>query len=166
MELKKTVRLAMLLSLGIVLNLVESMIPFIGSIIPGLKLGLTNIVILLVLYLYGFKDALTLSIMRVFIIGILRTGLFNIIFFFSLSGALFSVLAMAISKRLTKLSIIGISIIGALFHSFGQIIIAILYINMEIIYYLPWLLLFSLPTGFLVGKIANEVLSFSNSVFK
>ncbi len=156
----------MLLSLGIVLNLVESMIPFIGSIIPGLKLGLTNIVILLVLYLYGFKDALTLSIMRVFIIGILRTGLFNIIFFFSLSGALFSVLAMAISKRLTKLSIIGISIIGALFHSFGQIIIAILYINMEIIYYLPWLLLFSLPTGFLVGKIANEVLSFSNSVFK
>jgi heptaprenyl diphosphate synthase len=165
-ELKKTVRLAMLLSLGIVLNLVESMIPFIGSIIPGLKLGLTNIVILLVLYLYGFKDALTLSIMRVFIIGILRTGLFNIIFFFSLSGALFSVLAMAISKRLTKLSIIGISIIGALFHSFGQIIIAILYINMEIIYYLPWLLLFSLPTGFLVGKIANEVLSFSNSVFK
>lgn len=156
----------MLLSLGIVLNLVESMIPFIGSIIPGLKLGLTNIVILLVLYLYGFKDALTLSIMRVFIIGILRTGLFNIIFFFSLSGALFSVLAMAISKRLTKLSIIGISIIGALFHSFGQIIIAILYINIEIIYYLPWLLLFSLPTGFLVGKIANEVLSFSNSVFK
>ena len=98
MELKKTVRLAMLLSLGVVLNLVESMIPFIGLIIPGINLGLVNVVIILVIYLYGFKDALTLSIMRVFIVGILRTGLFNIIFFFSLSGALFSVLAMIILK--------------------------------------------------------------------
>ncbi len=160
MELRKTVRLSMLLALSIVLSLIESYIPIVGSIIPGVKLGLANAVIILVIYFYSFKDALFLSITRVLLLGIIRTGLFNIIFFFSLNGALFSIVTMYIAKRFTKLSIVGVSIIGSLSHSVGQIVIVIIFLNnLNIIFYLPYLLLFSIPTGIIVGLTAKEVLS-------
>ena len=100
MNLRKTVRIAMLLALSIVLGLIESSIPIINNIIPGIKLGIVNAVVIIVLYLYGFKEALFLSITRVFLLGMIRTGLFNIIFFFSLSGALFSLIFMSLSKNI------------------------------------------------------------------
>ncbi|MDD2490187.1 MAG: Gx transporter family protein [Bacilli bacterium] len=160
MDLRKTVRLSMLLSLSIVLSLIESMIPIINGIIPGIKLGLANAIIILVLYLYGFKDAFFISITRVFLIGIIRTGLFNIIFFFSLSGALLSIIFMAFSKRFIKLSIVGVSIIGSVMHSIGQIIIAIIYLDtINIIYYLPYLFILSIPTGIIIGLIAKKMLN-------
>ncbi len=84
----------MLLSLAVVLNLFESVIPILGNIIPGARLGLANVVILFAIYLYGFKDAIFLSIMRVILVGILATGLFNIVFFFSLGGGILSVIVM------------------------------------------------------------------------
>ena len=113
MEIKKITRLALLLSLSVVLNLIESIIPIFNGTIPGLKLGLANIVILFTLYEFSFKDAITISIMRVILVGILRIGLFSMAFFFSLSGAILSIIFMYIFKRYTKLSIIGISIIVA-----------------------------------------------------
>lgn len=160
MELKKITRLSMLLALSVVLSIIESSIPIIGGIIPGVKLGLANTVVIFVIYMYGFKEAIFLSLMRVFLIGILKTGLFNILFCFSLSGALLSVIFMYLCKRFTKLSIVGVSIIGAITHSVGQIIIAILVLNIYIIFYLPYLLIFSIPTGIIVGLVAKEVLTF------
>lgn len=165
MELRKTTHLSMLLALSVVLNLIESMIPILGNIIPGSKLGLANVVILFVIYIYGFKDAIFLSIMRVILVGILRTGLFNIVFLFSLSGGLLSVIGMYLSYRFTKLSIIGVSIIGAIFHSIGQIIIAIISLNTpNVIFYLPYLLLLSVPTGIVVGMITRQVLTFYKKI--
>ena len=116
MELRKLTHLSMLLALSVVLNIVESMIPVISSV-PGSKLGLANVVILFVIYVYGFKDAIYLSIMRVLLVGMIRNGLFNIIFFFSLCGGLLSVIAMYIARRFTKLSVVGVSIVGAVFHN-------------------------------------------------
>lgn len=163
MELKKYTRLSLLIAFSIVLSLIESVIPIFNGYIPGLKLGLANIIILFILYNYSFKDSLYVSIIRVFIVGILRTGLFSINFFFSLSGAVLSIIMMHIFKKTTKLSIIGISIIGSIFHSLGQILIAILFIkNINMIYYLPWLLLFSIPTGIITGMISKEIIKIFN----
>lgn len=159
MNLKKTTRLAMLLSISIILSIFESFIP-IFSFIPGLKIGLANVIILFIIYTYSFKDALFVSILRVVIIGILKTGLFSVTFFFSLSGALLSILFMFIFKKITKLSIVGISVIGAISHSIGQIIIAILFLNnIDLIYYTPYLLVLSIPMGIIVGLISKQVLN-------
>lgn len=158
MELKKTINLANFLALATVLNIVESFIPIFSNFVPGIKLGLANIIIILILYSYSFKDALTISILRVFLVGILRTGLFSISFFFSLGGAILSICMMFLAKKLTKLSIIGISVIGSFFHSIGQIIVAIIFLrNINMVYYLPWILLFSIPTGCLIGVVSKQI---------
>ncbi len=160
MDTRKLVRLSMLLSLSIVLSILESMIPVVGTIVPGIKLGLANAVIVFVLYMYSFKEALYVSILRIIIVGILRTGLFSIMFFFSLSGALMSILFMMLFKKM-KLSIVGVSIVGAVAHSIGQIIVAIIFLNnINIVYYLPYLLLLSIPTGIIVGISAKEVIKY------
>ena len=165
MELKKYTRLSLLIALSVVLSLIENAIPIFNGYIPGLKLGLANIIILFVLYKYTFKDSLYISIIRVLIVGILRTGLFSISFFFSLSGAILSIVMMYVCKKGTKLSMIGISIVGSIFHSLGQIIIAIIFIkNINIIYYLPWLLLFSIPTGMITGMISKELIKYFNEI--
>lgn len=155
MEIKKITRLSMLLALSVVLNIIESFIPVFNGSIPGLKLGLANVVVLIVLYLYSWKDALYISMLRVLLVGILRTGLFSVAFFFSLGGSFLSVIVMTLFKK-TKLSIIGISILGSISHSIGQILIAIILIqNVYIVYYVPWLLLFSIPTGILTGYLSK-----------
>lgn len=157
--MKKFTRLTMLLALSVVLNIIESFIPLFNGNIPGLKLGLANIIILIILYMFSFKDALYVSLLRIILVGILRTGLFSMTFFFSLGGAILSLCSMFIAKK-TKLSIIGVSIVGSIFHSIGQILVAILIIkNMYIIYYVPWLLLFSIPTGILVGFTSKTILN-------
>ena len=157
--MKKYMRLVMLLSFSIVLSILESFIPLFNGYIPGLKLGLANIIVLIVLYKYDAKDVFFVSILRVIVVGLMRTGLFSINFFFSLSGALFSCCFMILFKK-TKLSMIGVSVIGSIFHSIGQILIAILFLkNNNMIYYLPWLLLFSIPTGLFVGYVSKKMLS-------
>ena len=151
----------MFLALAVTLNIVENVIPIFQGIVPGVKLGLTNIVILFVLYKYGFREALSLSITRVILVGILNTGLFSVAFFLSLSGALFSILMMGLVKKITKLSIVGVSIIGSLFHSLGQIIVvAIILYSWTAFNYLPILILFSVPTGILTGIICKELLKY------
>lgn len=161
MELRKVTRLSMFLALAVVLNIVENVIPIFQGMVPGVKLGLTNIVILFVLYKYGFKEALSLSITRVILVGILNTGLFSVAFFLSLSGALFSIIMMGLVKKLTKLSIVGVSVIGSLFHSLGQIIVvAIILYSVTAFNYLPILILFSIPTGILTGVLCKELLKY------
>lgn len=157
--MKKYMRLVMLLSFSIVLSILESFIPIFNGYIPGLKLGLANIIVLIVLYKYDIKDVFFVSILRVIVVGLMRTGLFSINFFFSLSGALFSASSMCLFKK-TKLSMIGVSVIGSIFHSIGQIIIAILFLkNSAMVYYLPWLLILSIPTGLFVGYVSKRLLS-------
>ena len=160
METKKFIRLSMLLSLAVVLNIIESLIPIFNFLIPGVKLGLSNVIILTVLYVYGFKDAMYLSILKVFLVGILKTGIFSIPFFFSLAGAIISIVMMYLFKKIKLFSIIGISIIGSISHSVGQVLVAIFVINIKMIYYLPILLMISIPTGILVGIISQELIKY------
>lgn len=163
MDVKKISKISMLLSISVVLSLIESIIPIVG-IIPGIKLGLANIVVLYILYTMTLKDALYVSILRVILVGILRAGLFNITFLFSLSGALFSLIFMFLFKKITKLSIVGISIIGSIFHCIGQIIVAIILLsNINIIYYLPVLLFSSIITGIVIGLCTNNLIKLKNN---
>jgi heptaprenyl diphosphate synthase len=165
MELRKLTRLSMLLAFAVVLNLFESIIPILGNIIPGARLGLANVVILFAIYLYGFKEAIFLSIMRVIVVGILATGLFNVVFFFSLGGGILSVIIMYLTHKFTKLSIVKVSIIGSLFHSIGQIIVAIIFLNsFDIVFYLPYLLILSIPTGAIIGMISKQVICFFKKI--
>ncbi len=164
MELRKLTHLSMLLALSVVLNIVESMIPVISSV-PGSKLGLANVVILFVIYVYGFKDAIYLSFMRVLLVGMIRNGLFNIIFFFSLCGGLLSVIAMYIARRFTKLSVVGVSIVGAVFHNLGQLIVAVIGLNTpNFLFSLPVFMMLSIPTGIIVGMITKQVMTFYNKI--
>lgn len=159
MELKKFTRISMLLALSVILNIIESFIPIFNGIIPGFKIGFANTIIILVIYIYSFKEAMYISILRVFLVGILRTGLFSVSFFFSLGGALLSVTMMYLAKRFTKLSVIGVSIVGAIFHSLGQIIIAIIFFNINMIYYLPFILIMTIPSGIVIGVIGKELVN-------
>ena len=160
MDTKKIAKLSMLLSVSVVLGLIESFIPIFSSI-PGIKLGLANIVIIFAIYKLSIKDAIYISVLRVILMGILRTGLFSISFFFSLVGALFSIITMYLVKKIKNLSIIGVSIAGAISHSIGQIIVAcILLSNINMVYYLPVLLISSLITGIIVGTISYKLIKY------
>lgn len=157
MKTKDITKIAILTSICVVISIIESYFTFIGDIIPGLKLGLANIVIIFTLYEYNFKTAITVSLVRVLIVALLRT-VFGINFFFSLSGAIFSIITMYLFKK-TKLSVIGISIIGSLFHSIGQVLVGVLFLNnYNVMYYLPYLLIFSIPTGIVIGIISKKML--------
>ena len=163
--MKKFTRLSMLLALSVALNVIEASLPLFNGYIPGLKLGLANIVTLFIIYKFSLKDAFYVGILRVFLVGILRTGLFSTTFFFSLSGVLLSIICMYLAKNLFKLSIVGVSIIGSISHSIGQVFTSILLLQMtSMIYYLPWLLLFSIPTGILVGIICKQLVKFYDEV--
>ena len=157
MEIKKTINISMLLAIGIVLSIIESFIPIFNGMIPGLKVGLSNIIVLYVLYRYSIKNTFYIVILKVLLVAILRTG-FSINFYFSIVGGLLSVLFMSIAKK-TKLSIIGVSIIGSIFHLVGQIIVAIILLNsFNLIYYLPYLIIFGSISGFIIGIITKDIL--------
>lgn len=163
MKTKDVTTIGILTSISVVISIIESYFDFIGNIIPGLKLGLANIVILYALYKYNFKTAIGISLMRVFIVALIRTG-FSINFFFSLVGAIFSIIAMWLVKK-TKLSVIGVSIIGSICHSIGQVLVGIIILdNYNVLYYLPYLLLFSVPTGILIGIMTKKLLKYTEKI--
>lgn len=167
MDIKKQARIALLLALSVVLSIIEGMIPVFSGFIPGLKIGLANIAVLFVLYKYSFKDAFILSILRVFLVAILRTGLFSITFSFSLVGATLSILVMGLAKKVTSLSIIGISTLGSITHTIGQLIVASLFLeSSKIFYYFPFLLIISTISGIVIGIISQQLYLRINKIDK
>ena len=132
---------------AIVIGIIESFIPSIG--IPGVKLGLANIIILITLYELGILEALFVNLARIFIVGLLRGTIFTMGFFMSLTGAILSLGIMILFHLLIKkFSIIGVSVIGALFHVFGQILVAWLFLSTPyILYYLPVIAISAIVTG-------------------
>lgn len=152
------VLLAMLTASCIVIAIAESFIPSVG--IPGIKLGLANIVILITLYEVGILEAVFIDIIRVFIVSLVRGTFLSMGFFMSLTGACFSLIIMILLYLIIKkFSIIGVSVAGAIFHVFGQVLIAMIYLdNAYIFYYLPFIALISIATGVFVGIIAKLII--------
>ena len=152
----KVAYLGVFLALALICSYVESLIPFYFGI-PGVKLGLTNIVVVLLLYLVGAKEALLISIARVFLAVFLFGNMFSIIY--SLAGAMFSFAVMALLKKTGKFGVLPISISGGIFHNVGQLVVAALVVeNYNIFYYMPVLLVAGIVTGALIGIAAQEIL--------
>ena len=154
--LSRLARMAVLVAAGSVLFLFESAIP---RPLPWLKPGLSNLVSLVALYLYGFRAAFLIMLLRVLIGAFVLGTLFNPAFVFALGGGVVSVAVMASLHACArnKFSVIGISLIGAFSHNLTQLVLAaVLVINSTQVFYLaPLMLLSSLFSGFLVGIFAH-----------
>ena len=142
---------------AIVIAILESFIPSIG--IPGVKLGLANIVILVILYELGIIEAIIVNLLRVIVVGLVRGTFLGMGFFMSLTGAVLSLGIMILFYLLIKkFSIIGVSVIGSVFHVTGQILIAMLYLGTTyIVLYLPIIAISAIITGVFVGIIARLI---------
>ena len=157
MKTRRIVYLSVLLAIAVVVNYAESLIPSFG--LPGVRLGLTNIVILLILYNFSFPEALLITILRVFIVGLIRGTLFQIPFFMSLAGAITSLIMMQALIKAKIFTEIGVSIGGAFIHIVSQIFVLSIFIKtIYAFYYLPILLLTSLITGIFVGLVVMKVI--------
>lgn len=152
---KRVPFLAVFLTLALICSYIESLIPFPFGV-PGMKLGLTNAVIILLLYMYGPFEAIIVSVLRIVLTGFMFGNLFSIAY--SLAGGVLSFVVMFILWKFTKLKMITISVVGGFFHNVGQLLIAILvFENTYLIYYLPILLVSGVITGAVIGVIAQAV---------
>ena len=143
-------------ALALIFSYVETLIP-INFGIPGIKLGLANLIIIIALYKMSVKEAYALSVVRIVLAGFMFGNLFSIIY--SLAGGLLSLSVMALLRKTDKFSLFGISMAGGVFHNVGQLIVAILVMeNLNIAYYMPVLLISGLITGFVIGLVAGEML--------
>lgn len=143
-------------ALALIFSYVESLIPIqIG--IPGVKLGLANLIIVIALYKMSLKEAYLLSVTRVVLSGFIFGNLFSILY--SLAGGLLSLSVMALLKKHGDFSVIGISIAGGVSHNIGQLAIAMVVVEtFSVVYYIPVLLMAGLITGLLIGITADEML--------
>lgn len=158
MKVQKMALLGVLTAGAIVIAILESFIPSIG--IPGVKLGLANIVILIILYELGIVEAVIVNLLRVLVVGLVRGTFLGMGFFMSLTGAVFSLGVMILFYLLIKkFSVIGVSVIGSIFHVGGQILIAMIYLGTAyIVLYLPVLAISAIITGVFVGIIAQLII--------
>lgn len=143
-------------ALALIFSYVETLIPIhIG--IPGVKLGLANLIVVIALYRIGVRESYVLSVLRVILAGFLFGNLFAILY--SLAGGLFSLTVMAFLKKTEKFSVLGVSMAGGVFHNIGQLMMAAIVLeSLSITYYLPVLLISGIVTGLLIGIVANEML--------
>ena len=156
MNTKKLTVLSISVALAMILSFVESQIPpFVA--IPGIKIGLANIVTVFLLYKLGWKEAAAVSVVRVALSSLLFGSAAS--FFYSASGAVLSFAVMVIIKMLPLFSEISVSIVGGVFHNVGQIICAcIIMENGGIVTYLPPLLISGTVAGIAVGALSALLL--------
>lgn len=156
---KRTAYFGVFLAFALILSYVESLIPFYFGV-PGVKLGLANLAVVLVLYIYGWKEALMLNMMRVFLAGFLFGNLFMILY--SLAGAAASFLVMCFLKGTKRFGITGVSMAGGVSHNVGQIAIAVFVTKTAgVAFYLPILLIAGVVTGLLIGLLADRMMLYT-----
>lgn len=143
-------------ALALIFSYVETLIP-IQLGIPGVKLGLANLIIVIALYKISLKETYLLSVTRVVLSGFMFGNMFAILY--SLAGGLLSLTVMAILKKAGGFSVMGVSIAGGVAHNIGQLIVAMIVIEtFSVAYYIPVLLIAGLITGMFIGIAANETL--------
>lgn len=146
----------MFLALALVAGYLETLVP-INLGIPGVKLGLANIVNMILLYTAGFPAAMAIAMARVLLSGLLFANGFAIVY--SGAGALLSMLAMAVLKKTGRFSATGVSIAGGVFHNLGQILVAMVVLETgALLYYLPVLIISGLATGLLIGLVSGMLI--------
>lgn len=143
-------------ALALIFSYVETLIPF-NLGIPGVKLGLANLIIVVALYKMRLSEAYLLSVVRVLLAGFIFGNYFSIIY--SLAGGLLSLTVMALLKKWGGFSLQGISIAGGVFHNIGQLVVAAVVVEtFSVTYYFPVLLVAGLLTGLVIGIVAEMML--------
>ena len=143
-------------SLALIFSYIEAIIPY-SPAVPGIKLGLANIVTVIALYKFGRRDALAVSVIRIVIAGLLFNGLFGMLY--SLAGAILSLLGMIWLKKTDLFSVVGVSMAAGVLHNLGQLLVASALIeDLRIFFYFPVLLFSGIAAGILVGIASAYIL--------
>lgn len=151
----KIAYIALFIAVSLVFSYIESLIP-INYGIPGVKLGLANVVSVISLYLFGELYTIIVLIARILLSGFLFGNLYGIIY--SLAGGILSFVIMAVCKKTNVFSMIGISILGGVSHNIGQLLIAIMTVRqLRFMYYCPVLIISGLVMGTIIGIICKGV---------
>jgi heptaprenyl diphosphate synthase len=158
-QVHKLALMAMLLALAVALGVVDYYSPF--PFVPGAKLGLANIVILVVLYELGIWESAVIDLGRVFIVGLITGRIGQMGFFMSLGGAVASLAMMILLKYLArKMTIIGVSACASITHGFAQVAVYCLFVqNVTAFYYYPLMSLIGIATGILIGILAQRIIA-------
>ena len=143
-------------ALALIFSYVEAIIPYSPGV-PGIKLGIANIVTVIALYKFGPKDAAAVSILRIVIAGLLFNGLFGMLY--SLAGAAVSLIGMILLKKTDLFSVVGVSMAAGVLHNLGQLLMAAALISdLRIFFYFPVLLFSGIAAGILVGIVSAYIL--------
>lgn len=154
--MKKAYKIAfygMFLALALVASYMEQLIP-ISLGVPGVKLGLANVITMVLLYTIGIKAAAGISVARILLSGILFGSGFSMVY--SAAGAFLSIVVMSLLKRVKIFSFVGVSVAGGIFHNIGQILVAAIVLETgALVYYLPVLIFSGLSAGILIGVLSG-----------
>ena len=154
MNTKRISRLALLTALAMVLSWLEHLIPLPAALPPGIKLGLTNLVVLFALYRMNFRDAAIINFVRVLLVSFTFGNAYA--FAYSFMGAALSLPAMALLKCSEKFSPVGVSVVGGVCHNLGQILVAMFVLeNRGLLTYLPVLMVSGVAAGAAVGIVGG-----------
>jgi heptaprenyl diphosphate synthase len=157
MKSKKYAYLGLMIALAFVFSYIEFLLP-INLGIPGVKLGLANLVVIVAIYTIGTRDAFLLSVIRIVLVAFTFGNMSAMLY--SLAGGMLSFLVMAAAKRLGWFSTKGVSVLGGIFHNVGQILMAMAILQTaQLIYYLPVLMISGIVTGFLIGLLAALIIT-------
>lgn len=152
MKTKKIAVLALAIALAMILSFVESQIPAFVAI-PGVKIGLANIAVVFVLYKLGWKEAVLISLVRVFMVSVLFGTAVSL--FYSVAGAVLSLTGMVLLGKTGLFSTVAVSVTGGVLHNVGQILMACLLLETNVIvYYLPFLILSGVIAGVVIGVVS------------
>lgn len=152
---KRVAYCAMLTALAMIFGYVEALIPF-GFGIPGVKLGIANIVIVLALYMLPAYQVFLIQLARIVLVSFMFGNMSMMIY--SLAGGMLSLLVMTLLKKIKGFSITGVSIAGGVSHNIGQLAVAVLAVqNVKIAFYFPVLMAAGLLTGCMVGMLAYKI---------
>ena len=158
---QKLARLALLAAAAVVLGYIEGILTAFAPLPPGVKLGLANTVVLYSIYTLGVECSVLLIILKVVLTGFM-SGNLAAAFLYSMGGAVLSLISMLIVKKLggEKVSIVGVSVVGAVFHNVGQLLVAAFILQTPgIMFYVFILMISAVVTGFLTGLAGNRVIS-------
>lgn len=155
-DTKRITMTALLAALALIFSYIEVILPF-NTGIPGVKLGIANLVIIVALYYLGTGYAFSVNLIRVLIAGLLFNGLFGALY--SLAGALLSFAVMTLLKRTGLFSVTGVSIAGGVSHNLGQLFVAAFLIsNLKIFAYFPVLIFSGIISGAFIGIVSYLIL--------
>ena len=157
MKTKKVAMLGLTIALAMIMSYIEALVPL-SFAVPGIKMGLANIVIIFVLYKISTKEAILVSLIRVILVSLLFSNIMAMAY--SIAGAVLSLSVMWVLKKTDKFSVVGVSIAGGIMHNVGQIIMAVILLGTEqITLYLPVLIITGTATGVVIGIVSGLVIN-------